>query len=171
MLLNCVVGEDSWKSLEQQSDPTSSSYRKSVLNIHWKNWCWSWNSSTLATWCKKLTPWKRPSCWKRLNVEGNGDDRGWDGWMASPTQQTWIWAGSGSWWWTKKPSVLQSMGLQRVGHGLVTEQQQQVISSVWSKFFLAETTFLYLSIIYLSSECLSFWGTACVSKFMIKIIV
>ena len=59
MLLNCGVGEDSWESLGLQGDQTSQSSRKSVLNIHWKDWCWSWNSSTLATWCEELTHWKR----------------------------------------------------------------------------------------------------------------
>ena len=59
-LLKCGVGEDSWESLGLQGDPTSPSYRKSVLNIHWKDWCWSWSSSTLATWCKELTHWKWP---------------------------------------------------------------------------------------------------------------
>ena len=63
--------------------------KKSVLNIHWKDWCWSWYSHTLTTWCEKLTLLKRPCCWERLKVEGGGDDRGWDGWMASPTR--WIW--------------------------------------------------------------------------------
>ena len=57
--LNCGVGEDSWESLGLQGDPTSSSYRRSVLNIHWKDWCWSWNSNTLATWCEELTHLKR----------------------------------------------------------------------------------------------------------------
>ena len=78
--------------------------------------CWSWSSSTLATWCEELTHWKRPWCWERLNVGGEGDDRGWDGWMASPTQWTWVWTSSRSWWWTGKLGMLQSMGLQRVGH-------------------------------------------------------
>ena len=57
---------------------------------------------------------ERPWCWVRLKAGGEGDDRGWDGWMASPTQWTWIWVNSGSWWWTGRPGVLQSMGLQRV---------------------------------------------------------
>ena len=109
MLLNCGVGEDSWESLRLQGDPTSQSWRKSVLNIHWKDWCWSWNSNTLATSYKELTHWKRPWCWQGL---GAGDDRGWDGWMASPTQWTWVWVDSGSWWWTGRPGVLQSMGSQ-----------------------------------------------------------
>ena len=88
MLLDCGVGEDSWESLTQQEEPTSPSWRKSVLNIHWKDWCWSWNSNTLATWCKELTHLKRPWCQERLKAEGEGDDRRWDGWMTSPTQWT-----------------------------------------------------------------------------------
>ena len=60
-------------------------------------------------------------CWERLRAEGEGDDRGWDGWMASPTRWTWVWVNSGSWWWTGRPGMLQVMGLQRVGHDWVTE--------------------------------------------------
>ena len=63
-----------------------------------------------------MTHWKSPWCWERLRAGGEGGDRGWDGWMASPTQWTWLWVNSGSWWWTGRPGVLQSMGLQRVGH-------------------------------------------------------
>ena len=121
ILLYCGVGEDSWESLGLQGDSTSPSYRKSALNIHWKDWCWSWNSNTLATWWEELTHWKRPWCWERLKAGGEGADRGWDGWMASPSQWTWVWAGSRSWWRTGKPDVLQSMGSQRVGHYLATE--------------------------------------------------
>ena len=76
---------------------------KSVLNIHWKDWWWSWNSNTLATWCEERTQWKRPWCWERLRAGREGDDRGWDGWMASLTQQTWVWASSRRWWRTEKP--------------------------------------------------------------------
>ena len=75
MLLNCGVGEDSWESLGLQGDPTSPSQRKSVLNTHWKDWCWGWNSNTLFIWCEELTHWKRPWCWARLKAEGEGDDR------------------------------------------------------------------------------------------------
>ena len=77
--------------------------------------------NTLATWCKELTHWKRPWSWERLRAGGEGDDRGWDGWMASPTQWTWIWVDSSRWWWTGRPGVLQFMGLQRVRHDSVTE--------------------------------------------------
>ena len=69
---------------------------------------------------KKLTCYKRPWCWERLKTGGEGDDRGWDGWMASLTRWTWVLVSSGRWWRIGKPGVLQSMGLQRVGHDLVT---------------------------------------------------
>ena len=82
---------------------------------------WSWNSNTLATSCKELTHWKRLWCWEGLGAGGEGDDRGWDGWMASLTQWTWVWIGSGSWWWTVRPGVLWFMGSQRVGHDWATE--------------------------------------------------
>ena len=82
--------------------------------------CWSWNSNTLATWCEELTCWKKHWCWEGLKA-GEGDERGWDGWMASPTWWTGVWVSSGSWWWTGKPGVLQSAGSQRFGHDLVTE--------------------------------------------------
>ena len=73
-------------------------------------------------WCKELTHWKRPESWERLKAGGEGDDRGWDGWMASLNRWTWVWASSGSWWWTGRPGLLQSMGSQRVGHDWMTEQ-------------------------------------------------
>ena len=90
--------------------------------IHWKNWCWSWSSNTLVPWWKELTHWKRPQCWERLRAEGEGDNRGWDGWMASLTLWICIWANSGREWRTGKPGVLQSLGLKRVGHDLATKQ-------------------------------------------------
>ena len=126
MLLNCGVGEDSWESLGLQGDPTSPFWRRSVLGFLWREWCWSWNSSTLATWCEELTHLRRPWCWERLKVGEKGDDRGWDGWMASPTQWTWVWANSRSWWRTGRPGVLQSMESQRFRLNWVTERQQNV---------------------------------------------
>ena len=121
MLLNCGVGEDSWESLGLQGDPTSPSKRRSVLGVHWKEWCWSWNSNTLATWWEELTHLKRPWCWERLKAGGEEEDRGWGGWMASPTWCTWVWVSSRSWWWTGNPGVLQSMGSQRVRHDWATK--------------------------------------------------
>ena len=121
MLLNCSVGEDSWESLGLQGDPTSPSWRRSDLGVHWKDWCWSWNSNILATSCEELTHWKRLWCWEGLGAGGEGDDRGWDGWMAIPTRWTWVWVNSGSWWWTGGPGVLWFMGSQRVRHDWATE--------------------------------------------------
>ena len=75
----------------------------------------------LATWWEEPTHLKRPWCWERLKAGGEGNNRGWDGWMASPTQWTWVWVNNGSWWWTGKPGVLLSVGSQRVGHDWATE--------------------------------------------------
>jgi len=114
-----------WRLLKSPLDckeiKTVNLKRKSTLNIHWKDWCWS--SNTLATWCQESTHWKRPWCWERLKAAGEWDDRGWDGGMASPIPWAWVWASSGSWWWTGNPGVLQSMVLQRVGYDWATEQQ------------------------------------------------
>ena len=85
-------------------------------------------SNTLATSCEELTHWKRPWCWERLKAGGDGDDRGWDGWGASPTEWTWVWVNSGKWWRTGRLGVLQSRGLQRAGLDWVTKQQQQTSS-------------------------------------------
>ena len=74
-------------------------------------------------WCKEPTHWKKPWCWERLKARGKGDGKGWDGWMASPTQWTGIWANSGKWWRIRKPEMLQSMGSQRVRYDWVTKHQ------------------------------------------------
>ena len=123
---------------------------KSVLNIHWKDGCRSWHSSTLATWCENLTHWKRPWCWERLKAGGEGDNRGWDGWMASPTQWTWVWASSRSCWWTGKPGVLQPMGSQRVRHDWATEVNW-TFAVLLSPVIRSSTLFPYLSSLFLIS--------------------
>ena len=73
--------------------------------IHWKDWYWSWRYNTSATCFEEPTHWKRPRCWERLKAGGEGDDRGWDGWMAPPTQWTWVWANYRRSWRTRKPGV------------------------------------------------------------------
>ena len=83
---------------------------------------------------------KRPCCWERLKVGGEGDDRGWDGWMASPTQWTWVWVNSRSWWWTGRPGVLQFMGSQRVRHDWATE-----LNWMLSTFSLVRNPFLLIT--------------------------
>ena len=70
---------------------------------------------------EELIHWKRPWCWEGLGAEGKGDDRGWDGWMASLTRWTWVWVNSGGWWWTGRPGTLRFLGSQRVGHDWVTD--------------------------------------------------
>ena len=120
---NYHAGEDSWESLGQK-DQTSQYLGKSTLNTHWKDWCWIWNSSISVIWCEQLTHWKSPWCWERLRTEGEEGVRGWDGWMASLMQWAWTWENSGRWWGTGRPGVLQSIGSQRAGHDLATEQQQ-----------------------------------------------
>ena len=73
------------------------------------------------TWCAELSYWKRSWCWERLKAGGEGHNRGWDGWMASLTQWTWVWASSWSWWWAQKPRMLQSTGSQSVRQNWLTE--------------------------------------------------
>ena len=92
------------------------------MNIHWKRWCQSWSSNTLAYWWEEVTHWKRPWCWERLRAKGEGDDRGWDGRRASSTQWTWVWPNSTRWCKTQMPYMLQFMGSQRDRHDLATEQ-------------------------------------------------
>ena len=75
-------------------------------------------------WPPDAKSWKRPWGWERLKAGGEGGGRGQDGWIASLTQWTWVWASSGRGWRKGKPGMLQSMGLQRDGHDWVTEQQQ-----------------------------------------------
>ena len=77
-----------WEDITLEDEPLQVR-RKSTLSIHWKDYCWSWDSNPLATWCKDLTHWKRPWCWERLKAEGEGDGKGWDG-LAPWTQWTWI---------------------------------------------------------------------------------
>ena len=99
MLLNCGVGEDSWESLGLQGDATSSSYRRSVLGVHWKDWCWSWNSSTLATSCEELTHWKRLWCWEGLRAggKGNGQSDGQGGLVCCNSWVTMSWTWLSDW--------------------------------------------------------------------------
>ena len=103
---------------------------KEIQPVHSKDQPWDFfgrndakagNSNTLATSCEELTHWKRLWCWEGLGAKAEGDDRGWDGWMASLTQWTWVWVNSGSWWWTGRPGVLRFMESQRVRHNWATE--------------------------------------------------
>ena len=105
MLSNCGVGEDSWESLGLQENPATKSSRKSVLNIHWKDWCWSWNSNTLATWCKELTPIPKLLIGKdsdagkgwRQEEKGMTEDEmvGWDHWLGGHEFESALGVGDG----------------------------------------------------------------------------
>ena len=125
MLSNCGTGVDSFKSpLDSKEIKPVNPKGNHWKNSHWKDWCWSRSSNTLATWCREPTPWKRSSCWERLRAGREGGDREWDGWMASLTQRPWVWASSGSWWWTGRPGLLQVHGVAksqtRLSHGTTT---------------------------------------------------
>ena len=103
--------------------------------------------NTLANWCKELTHWQRSWCWEGLGAGGEGDDRRWDGWMASPTQWTWVWVNSGSWWWTVKPDMLRFVGLQRVGHDWVTELNWTLHAGrIFSSFVMKYQAALYMHV-------------------------
>ena len=116
---------------------------QSIVKKSIKDWCWSWNYNTLATWCEELTHLKRPWCWERLRAGREGDTRGWDCWMASPTQWTWVWVDSGSWWWTVRPGMLQSMVSQRVRYDWVNWTELKIVLSGYPCPFCTLTDFLY----------------------------
>ena len=120
MLLNCSVGEDSWESLDcKEIQP--------VLSKEDQPWVFfgrnDAKAKTAVVWPPHAKSWLigKDSCWEGLGTGGEGDDRGWDGWMASQTQWTWVWVNSGSWWWTGRPGVLRFMRSHRVRDDRVTE--------------------------------------------------
>ena len=121
MLLTCGAGEETlespldYKEIKPVNPKDNPEYSLEWLLLKLK-------LQYLATRCEKPTHWKGPWCWERLRARGEGDDRGWDGWMASSTQWTWIWANSGRLWRTEEPGC-NPWGLQRMKHDLVTEQQ------------------------------------------------
>ena len=116
--------ENSWAlknwcfwTVVSEKTPESPLDSKEIRPVNWKDW--SWSSNSLATWYEELTHWKRPWCWERLKAGGEGDNRGWDGWMASPTQWMWVWASCGSWWWIRKPACYSPWSCKELG---TTEQ-------------------------------------------------
>ena len=114
--LHCCAGGDSWESPGLQGERTYPFWRKSSLSAHWKDRLWSWGSITLAISWEEKTPWKRPWCWESVKARGEGDDWGQDGWTVSSKRPTWLWPNSRRQWKTGGPSMLWSMGSQRVGH-------------------------------------------------------
>ena len=114
MLLNWDGGEDSWESLGlQETQPVHPKRNQSWIFIGRTDA----KAETPILWpSDELTHLKRPWCWERLKAGGEGDHKGWDSWMASPTQWTWVWINSGSWWWTERPGMLQSKGVVKILH-------------------------------------------------------
>ena len=119
----------------------------------------------VATWWEELTHWKRPWCWERLKGGGEGDNRGWDGWMASPTQWTWVWVNSGCWRWTGKPGVMQSMESQRVEHGWVTELNGSSLAQILVMIILLFSRSLFSP--FLFHPVLFLWWPINEDKFVI----
>ena len=152
MLLNCGVGEASWGPLDckeiQSVDPKGDPSWVFIGTTHAEA-----ETNNLATWCEELIQWKRPWCWERLRAGGEGDGRGWDGWMASPTQWTWVWVNFGSWWWTGRPGMLQSMGLhsrRRLSDRTELNWGLDIISS--------EKDLQFSSVQFSRSSCISLHG-------------
>ena len=112
-----------WESLGQ-GDPTSQSLKKINLEYSLEGLMLKLKLHYFGHLMWRAHLLKRPWCWERLRAGGEGDDRWWDGWMASQTQWTWVWVNSRSWWWTVRPGMLQSIGMQRVGREWATESQQ-----------------------------------------------
>ena len=121
MLLNCGAREDSWEFLGLARRSSQSILKEISPEYSLEGLMLKLKLQYFGHLMEELIHWKRPWGWERLKVGGEGDDKGWDGWMASLTQWTWVWVSSGSWWWTGKPGVLQSMVSRRVGHDWVTE--------------------------------------------------
>ena len=142
MLLNCGVGEDPCESLGLQE----------IQPVHPKgNQSWIFIGRTDAEapilWppdAKNWLIWKDPDAGKDWRQEEKGMT-GWDGWMVLPTRWTWVWVSSGSWWWTAKPGVLPSMGLERVGHDWATELNWTDVFPLWPFLFPSSTSGFSLS--------------------------
>ena len=123
MLLNCGVGEDSWEFLGLQGHSQAHSEGDQPWDFFGRNDPKA-ETPVLSPPHAELTHWKRLLCWEGLGAGGEGDEKGWDGWMASLTQWTWVWVNSRSWWWTGRLGVLRFIGSQRVRHDWATDLNQ-----------------------------------------------
>ena len=148
MLSNCGVEKTPESPLDCKEIKPSNLKGKKTLNIHQKDWCWSWSTITFATWCKEPTHWKRPWCQERLKAGGEGDDRGWMRWLDSIINSMDMNLSKPQDTVEDRGAWLQSMRSQRVGHDLATEQQRQPqtkrlsamrSSPLWSQLLVAQT--------------------------------
>ena len=146
MSLNCGAGEDSWESLEQQGDKAF----QSILNMHWKDWCWSWSSNPLTTWCQEPTHWKGLWYWQKLWT-GEESKRG--------EIATWHHPLNGHYfkltleiWSTEEPHTLQSRVWQAVGHNLAIEQQHnlKLINFSYSQLLIYFDDLKYVNLQFLT---------------------
>ena len=165
MLLICGVGEDSTESLGcKEIQPVHSKGDQSWVFIGRTDA----KAETPILWPPHVKSWLtgKDWCWVGLGAGGKGDDRGWDGWMASWTRWTWVWVNSRSWWWTGRPDVLRFMGSQRVGHDWATELNwtEHMTSMIQQQKFtptcIRQNTEIYIGAIFLhyqarNSKCLS----------------
>ena len=140
MLSNCGAGELLWVAwLTRRSNQLILQEINPEYSL--EGWMLKLKLQYLATWCEELTHWKRPWCWERLRAGREGNDRGWDGWMTSSTRWTWVWVDAGSWWWTRRPGVLQFMGSQIVRHNLATELNWLWLSLRFEDLHLLRSSF------------------------------
>ena len=143
MLLICGVEEDSWEFLGLQVHPKGN-----------KSWIFTGRTDAEAEapnfdhLMQRADSLEKTWCWERLKAGGKGDDRGWDGWMASLTQWTWVWSSSGRWWRTRKPGVLQFIGLKRIKNNWVTEQHQYLNHLVkgWEHTFWSQVAWVWIPV-------------------------
>ena len=137
--LNCGVGEDSWES------PSDCKEIQPVHSEGDQSWVFIGRTDAKADtpilWPPHSKSWligKDPDAGRDWRAGIEGDNKGWDGWMASPTRCTWVWVNSESWWWTGRPGMLQFMGSQRVGHNWATvnwESFRKIFYKILSIFF------------------------------------
>ena len=139
---------------------------KEIQPVHPKDQSWVFIGRTdteaeiPVLWSPDVKSWLigKDWCWEGLGAGGEGDDRGWDGWKASPTRWTWVWVNSRSWWWTGRPGVLWFMGLQGVRHEWATELNWDICSQVYYVFLncIFVSRVWALSVLYSTSLVLNF---------------
>ena len=138
MLLNCGVGEDSWESLALQGD--QSILKEISPGCSLEGLMLKLKLQYFGHLMRRVDSLEKTLMLEGIGAGGEGDDRGWDGWMASPPQWMWVWVNSGSWWWTGRPGMLQFMGSQRVGHHWATEMNWTQFNT---KMFLTPVSFFW----------------------------
>ena len=138
MLLNWGVGEDSWEPRGLQGELTHLHLKEIGLEYSLEGLMLKLKLQYFGHLMQRTNSFEKTRCWERLRA-GEEDDRGWDGWMASLNQWTWVWASSGSWWWTGKPDELHPTGWQRARHEWGTELNWMCRNSYKIKITMRKT--------------------------------